>query len=98
DKIFSNPNSVEIVTNYVGPEKVKEMVASYLNTGLAKSFDSATGFNPTAARSWLKTKKNADFLSRYAPEQAERIRALADYGWYGKRFLDEVNPSGTAAS
>jgi hypothetical protein len=34
----------------------------------------------------------------FDPETAKRLSALADYGYFGRRFLDEVNPSGTAAS
>lgn len=96
-KIFSNPNYVNIVSDYVGNDVIKEMVSSHLGRGIKKSFDSAKGFNPTELRSWLKSNKN--FLDNYVDtETSQRLRDLADYGYYGKRFLDEVNPSGTAAS
>lgn len=96
-KVFSNPNHADIVREYVGPEKFQEMVASYIDSGLGKAFDQARGFNPSTARNWIN--KNRSFLEKYAgPEVQSRLSALADYGYYGKRFLDEVNPSGTAAS
>lgn len=96
-KIFSNPNYAKIVGEYVGPQKMNEMVGAYIQSGIAKATDSATGFAPHKFKSWLKT--NEKFLSANMPaEIVERLSALADYGYYGKRFLDEVNPSGTAAS
>lgn len=96
-KIFSNPNYAKVVGEYVGEEKMNELVASYIQTGLDKAFDSAKGFQPHAFKAWLKS--NSQFLNANAsPEVTERLSALADYGYYGKRFLDEVNPSGTAAS
>jgi hypothetical protein len=96
-KIFSNPNHAKVVSEYVGPDKMKEMVASYINNGIKTAYDSATGFQPSKLRQWVKA--NNQFLHNYAsPDVSERITALADYGYYGKRFLDEVNPSGTAAS
>lgn len=96
-KIFSNPNYAKTVGEYVGPQKMQELTGSYLNNGLKKAFDPATGFNPSTARNWIKS--NSAFLSSYLdPRASQRLSALADYGYYGKRFLDEVNPSGTAAS
>jgi len=96
-KIFANPNYAKTVQDYVGPEKMKEMVASYLNQGVSKAFDQANGFEPHKLRNWLKTNEN--FIRTHVdPKTAERLNALADYGMYGKRFLQEVNPSGTAAS
>jgi|GEM_PF-2287622 len=96
-KIFSNPNHAKVVSDYVGADKMNEIVASYINNGTRTAYDSATGFQPTKLRQWLKT--NSSFLNNYtSPEVSQRITALADYGYYGKRFLDEVNPSGSAAS
>ncbi|MGZ3770057.1 MAG: hypothetical protein ACXVCP_00405 [Bdellovibrio sp.] len=95
-KIFSNPNYAKVVGDYVGPDKMAELVQSYIENGIRGAYDSAKGFDPSAVRSWLKT--NQTFMQRYAPQTAQRLSALADYGYYGKRFLDEVNPSGTAAS
>jgi len=97
NKIFSNPNYAKIVEDYVGKEAVNDMVSSYVNSGIQASIDSATGFNPVKARQWLKT--NSNFVKNYVdPELANKLSLAADYGYYGKRFLDEVNPSGTAAS
>ena len=96
-KILSNPNYVEVVSQYVGPEKMREMIAGYVENGLGKSFDPVMGFRPSVARNWIY--KNREFLEKYlGPQYFERMSALADYGYLGKRFLDEVNPSGTAAS
>jgi len=96
-KIFSNPNHTKIVAEYAGPEAMQQMTASYIQNGLKKSFDAATGFNPSGVRTWMKANEN--FLrSNVSPEVTQRLQALADYGYYGKRYLDEVNPSGTAAS
>lgn len=96
-KIFSNPNYTKVAAEYVGPQKIREMVGSYIQIGIDKATDSARGFSPEKFRSWLKS--NQSFLrNNVEPEIADRLSALADYGYYGKRFLDEVNPSGTAAS
>lgn len=96
-KIFSNPNYTQVVKNYVGPEKMNEMISSFVSSGLDKATDSAKGFSPEKFRSWLK--RNDNILSNNLPEETlNRLNALSDYGYYGKRFLDEVNPSGTAAS
>lgn len=96
-RIFSNPNYAETVRKYVGPEKFNDMVGAYINNGLEKAYDSARGFSPSKARNWIN--KNSEFIAKYAsPETQKRLSSLADYGYYGKRFLDEVNPSGTAAS
>lgn len=97
EKIFSNPNNVEIVRSYLGDNAVNELLSTKVNEGVLKSFDSATGFNPTTLKQWLKTNRN--FVTNYVPREiAEKINAGADYGFLAKRFLDEVNPSGTAAS
>lgn len=96
-KIFANPNYAKVVGDYVGHEKMQEMTQSYIQNGIKKSFDPATGFNPVSMRNWLKT--NGQFLSSNVdPDVVKRLSALADYGYFGKRFLDEANPSGTAAS
>lgn len=97
NKVFSNPNYKKIVEDYVGKEAIDEMVSSYVNAGVSNSFDSATGFNPVKMKQWLKT--NSNFVnSNVNPEISQKLQAAADYGYYAKRFLDEVNPSGTAAS
>jgi hypothetical protein len=96
-KVFSNPNNAKIVAEYVGPEVMDKLVQAKIADGVSKAFDSAKGFNPVALRNWLSTNRN--FMNNYAGQEVtERLSALADYGFYGKRFLDEVNPSGTAAS
>ncbi len=96
-KVFSNPNYSEIVKGYIGPEKMNEMIGSFINSGIEKATDSARGFSPEKFKSWLN--RNSNIINKNVPpEIAQRLSALADYGYYGKRFLDEVNPSGTAAS
>jgi hypothetical protein len=96
-KIFSNPNYAQVVKEYVGEKKLKQLVSSYVSDGISKAYDPAKGFEPSKLRTWLKS--NEQFLKSYLdPKSANRLNALADYGYYGKRFLDEVNPSGTAAS
>lgn len=96
-KVFSNPNYSKVVSEYVGPEKMREMVGSFIQNGIDKATDSARGFSPEKFKSWLK--RNENFLNSNVPtETKDRLFALSDYGYYGKRFLDEVNPSGTAAS
>lgn len=96
-KIFSNPNYTDIVRDYVGPEKMNEMISSFIGSGIDKATDAARGFNPNRFRSWIKS--NEPILRRNLPKETlDRLNALSDYGYYGKRFLDEVNPSGTAAS
>lgn len=96
-KILSNPNYSKIVSEYIGPQKMNEIMSSFVQSGINKSTDSAKGFAPHSFKSWLKS--NLNILEANMPlESIERLNALADYGYYGKRFLDEVNPSGTAAS
>jgi hypothetical protein len=96
-KVLSNPNYTKIVAEYVGPEKMNQMMASYIKTGIEKATDSAKGFAPHTFKTWLKS--NATILNaNVSPEVLNRLNSLADYGYFGKRFLDEVNPSGTAAS
>lgn len=96
-KVFSNPNYAKAVRDYVGPEKMNELASSYIQNGLNKSMDSAKGFAPSTFKNWMKA--NSNFLQSNVPGPVvDRLNALADYGYYGKRFLDEVNPSGTAAS
>lgn len=96
-KIFSNPNYASIAKNYIGEEKFNEMAASFLKDGLSKSFDPVKGFLPHEARNWLRSNE-AKLRANLDPATLERLKSLADLGFYGKRFLDEVNPSGTAAS
>lgn len=96
-KVLSNPNYSKIVSEYIGPEKMNQIMSSFVQSGINKATDSAKGFAPHAFKSWLKS--NLTILEANLPlESIERLNALADYGYYGKRFLDEVNPSGTAAS
>ena len=96
-KVFSNPNYAQIMRDYVGPDKMNEMASAYIQSGLDKSMDSAKGFAPHTFKNWMKA--NSNFLQSNVPGPVvDRLNALADYGYYGKRFLDEVNPSGTAAS
>lgn len=96
-KVFSNPNYKNIVEGYVGAEKMTEMLQSYVGEGVQKAFDSTGAFNPSTLKNWLK--QNNGFLTANMPEETlARLNALADHGYYAKRFLDEVNPSGTAAS
>lgn len=96
-KIFSNPNHTEIVSKYIGYKKMKEMIGSYIQNGIDKATDSAKGFSPEKFKSWLK--RNESLIKGNVPSDTiDRLSALSDYGYYGKRFLDEVNPSGTAAS
>lgn len=96
-KVFSNPNYAKTVESYIGPEKMQEMVSSYVKSGIDAATDSAKGFNPSNFKTWMKSNKQ--FFTNYVtPEITERLSALSDYGYYGKRFLDEVNPAGTAAS
>ncbi len=96
-KVFSNPNHSKIVSEYIGQDKMREMVGSYIQNGIDKATDSARGFSPEKFKSWLK--RNENFLNSNVPSATkDRLFALSDYGYYGKRFLDEVNPSGTAAS
>lgn len=97
DRIFSNPNYTEVVSQYIGPDKIYEMALSKVNQGLMTAFDSAGNFAPHTARNYLT--KNRLFIDRnLGTDVYQRLSALVDNGYYAKRFLDEVNPSGTAAS
>jgi len=97
DKVFSNQNNVKIATDYLGKETIDEMIAAYVDNGIRKATDSAKGFDPSKFRNWLKS--NSSLLQKnLSPEIAARLSAYSDYGWFAKRFMDEVNPSGTAAS
>lgn len=96
-KIFSNPNNAKIVESYVGTEKMQQLKQSFVNKGVSGSFDRVNGFSPVDLRQWLKT--NESFVKNYLDTgTATRLQDMADYGYLGKRFLAEVNPSGTAAS
>jgi len=98
-KIFANPNHTEIVRDYLGKGIVDEMAQSYIMSGIEKSFDSVKGFQPHVMRSFLNSKATKQILdANVDPAVVERLNALADYGAYGKKFLEDVNPSGTAAS
>lgn len=93
-KILSNPNNQEIVSQFLGKDAYNEILASYLEEGFKKSFDEVRGFKPQDMRAFLN--QNQNLLARsMAPEQIERLKALADHGYLARRFLDEVNPSGT---
>jgi hypothetical protein len=97
NKIISNPNYMQVVGDYIGKDKLNNIVSAYVNDGVAKAFDTTGAFSPSKLKNWLKT--NNIFLTRSVdPSVLERLQALADHGYYAKRFLDEVNPSGTAAS
>lgn len=96
-KIFANPNHVDIVEKYVGPEKVMEMLSSKINHDLSSSYDSAGNFKPHSARNYIQ--KNKGFLDRtLGQDVTNRMSALSDNAYFARRFMDEVNPSGTAAS
>lgn len=94
-KILSNPNYSEIVKGYAGPEAYNELLASYMRSGYEKSFDRVRGFQPESMRRFIG--QNQELIKKnLGPEQYQRLTALADHGYLAKRFLDEVNPSGTA--
>lgn len=96
-KIFSNPNHTDIVKGYLGEDKVNEMLSSFITDGFDKANSGTKGFQPHVFQNWLK--KNNNILEKNLdPNVYNKLNALADYGYFGKRFLDEVNPSGTAAS
>lgn len=93
-KILANPNNQKIVSEYLGPQAYNEILASYLQQGYKKSFDEVRGFLPHEMRKFITNNEN--LLARsLPPEQIERMKALADHGYLARRFLDEVNPSGT---
>ena len=97
NRILSNPNYVEIVKQYAGEGPIKEMTGAYINTALEKSFDKVRGFMPSQFRNFVS--KNSQLIkNNLGPQEFDRISALADSGYLARRFLDEVNPSGTAAS
>jgi len=96
-KIFANPNYAGIAKEYIGDDKFNEIVGSYLKKGLDESFDRVRGYEPSKLRNFLT--KNRTFMNRYVnPDTSKRLLSIADSGYMAKRFLDEVNPSGTAAS
>ena len=96
-KIFSNSNHAAIIREYIGAEKYQELVGSYLQHGVSRATDSVNGFSPYKFKTWLKS--NQQFLEgNLSPDQIDRVLALTDYAVFGKKFLAEVNPSGTAAS
>jgi hypothetical protein len=93
-KVLANPNNQKIVSEYLGPQAYNEILASYLQQGYKKSFDEVRGFKPHDMRRFIA--QNENLLGRsLPPEQIERMKALADHGYLARRFLDEVNPSGT---
>lgn len=93
-KVLANPNNQKIVSEYLGPQAYNEILASYLQQGYKKSFDEVRGFKPHDMRRFIA--QNENLLARsLPPEQIECMKALADHGYLARRFLDEVNPSGT---
>lgn len=96
-KILSNPKHTEVVAEYVGPEKMQDMISSYVRSGIDSATHSTRGFQPHTFQNWLK--RNSNILQRnLPPEYLERLNALADQAWLGRRFMDEANPSGTASA
>ncbi len=94
-KILSNPKHVEALRAYVGPDKINEIMAAYIEDGIKQAIHPTQGFKPHQLQNWMK--KNAQVLKNNVPPEAiERLNALADLGWMSKRFLDQANPSGTA--
>jgi hypothetical protein len=94
--IFSNPNYAEEVRKTVGEQEFQKLVSSFINRGVEQSIDDVKGFLPHKFKNWLD--KNDEFMRLYAPNYRNKMRDMADYGYLSRRFLDEVNPSGTAAS
>lgn len=93
-KVLANPNNQKIITEYLGPEAYNDILASYLQQGYKNSFDEVRGYLPHKMRNFIN--QNQNLLARsMPPEQIERLKALADHGYLARRFLDEVNPSGT---
>lgn len=95
-KILSNPNYVGIVKQYLGEDAVNKLLQSYVNNGLEKAFETTGAFKPHLVKTFLE--KNKQVLRHLPADTLDRLEMLADYGWQARRFLDEVNPSGTAAS
>lgn len=96
-KIFSNPKYAEVIKTYIGAEKYQELVGSFIQNGVTRATDSVHGFSPHKFKTWLKS--NHQFLqANLAPDEMERVLALTDYAVMGKKFIADVNPSGTAAS
>lgn len=94
-KILSNPNHTKAFKSYIGPDKMDEVVAAYVNDGIQQATHSTQGFRPHIFQNWLK--KNANVLENNLPsETIDRLNALADNAWISKRFMDSANPSGTA--
>jgi hypothetical protein len=97
DRIFSNPNYFEIAKEFIDPKVMDSLLQAKISKGIEKAFDSAKGFQPHTVKTYINS--NRAFLDKYAtPEMTQRLEAIADRGYFARRFLDDVNPSGSAAS
>lgn len=97
DKVLSNPNYKKIIEDYVGKEAFNNLAASYVKRGFENSIDNVKGFLPHKMRNFLD-KNEVNLKSIIGEPAFNRLSALSDHGFLAKRFLDKVNPSGTAAS
>lgn len=94
-KVLANTNNAEVVKNYIGEDQFNKLISSWVKSGVDSAFDPSKGMLPHALKNWIK--KNNTNLNRYvSPDVTKRLNALADLSFQTKRFLDSVNPSGTA--
>jgi hypothetical protein len=97
NKLISNPNYIQIAKDYLGQDKINEIIAAKINEGFSQSFNSIGEFKPHTFQKFLNTNRN--LIDReLSPEIAQRLKDMADLGYFSKRFMDLANPSGTAAS
>lgn len=94
--ILSDPNFQEIVGDYLGKDQIDNLVKSYVTEAYNQSHHSVNGFLPHQFKQFLKN--NQKVIRNLSPEAIAKLNAWTDKSYLAKRFLDEVNPSGTAAA
>ena len=93
-KVFASKTNADTVKNFIGEEPFQDLIRFKLESLVNQSIDSVEGFKPHILKKLVK--QNSDFIRRYAPEAGQKLLDAADYGYLARRFLDDVNPSGTA--
>lgn len=93
-RILARPDYAQAYRQYVGNQKFNELMGSFISEGIRKATHSANGFRPEAFQTWLKSN-SAILSNNLTPEAMDRLNALGDAAYFGKRFQDMTSP-GTA--
>jgi hypothetical protein len=97
DRILSNPNYQEVARSYLGDERFQEIIGSFIKRAFDDANDVRKGWQPNKFERFLSRNQN-NLQRSLGDDYFVKLKAANDYAWFGRRFLDEVNPSGTAGS